>query len=347
MIFLLGCGMQGGDTGTAPAPPAEEYPYEHLSTWEFFEGDPASLTPRAGILPYEVVARLWSDGADKDRLLVLPEGEGATLTEADDWSFPDGSVVIKTFAFPVDDRDPSGARRILETRLLVRREGLWDPQIYIWNEAQDEAVREVAGSRTDVARIDAEGNPYLQEYILPNTNQCESCHMRDDVMHLLGPETRQMNRDRSDGTAQIDWLTDHGFFATPPPAAAALPAFPDPWDTTADLDARARAYLHANCSPCHRDGGAGGNSGLHLTADETEAVRYGVCKTAAAAGPGTGGFQYDIVPGDPDHSILVFRMESTDPELKMPELPNLLPDIEGVALIRAWIASLPGACDEG
>ena len=65
-----------------------------------------------------------------------------------------------------------------------------------------------------------------------------------------------------------------------------------------------------------------------------------------AAGAGTGGFSHDIVPGYPDQSIMLFRMRSTDPEIKMPELPNLLPDARGAEVVSAWIAAMqPPGCD--
>ena len=50
------------------------------------------------------------------------------------------------------------------------------------------------------------------------------------------------------------------------------------------------------------------------------------------------------MPGQPDASILVFRIESTEPEIRMPELGRNLVDDAGVALIRQWIAQLPGTC---
>jgi len=72
-----------------------------------------------------------------------------------------------------------------------------------------------------------------------------------------------------------------------------------------------------------------------------------VCKGSVAAGQGAGGRSYDVQPGEPDESIIVYRMESTDPEVKMPELPNRLPHAAGVALVREWIASMPPrACRE-
>ena len=139
---------------------------------------------------------------------------------------------------------------------------------------------------------------------------------------------------------QLELLAELGLFDAPLPATSGLPAFADPLGG-APVDARARAYLHANCSHCHRPGGGATNSGLVFLQWEETAAKYGVCKVPAAAGPGTGGHDYDIKPGLPDESIVVFRMNSLDPEIKMPELPNRVIDAKGVDLIREWIASLP------
>lgn len=48
-----------------------------------------------------------------------------------------------------------------------------------------------------------------------------------------------------------------------------------------------------------------------------------------------------IVPGAPDASILLYRMESTDPGIAMPELGRATVHKEGVALVRQWIESMP------
>ena len=81
-----------------------------------------------------------------------------------------------------------------------------------------------------------------------------------------------------------------------------------------------------------------------LLARETHPATYGICKSPIAAGPGAGGRTADIVPGMPDSSIFIYRMESTDPEIKMPEIPNMVSDDFGVELISEWILSLTGDC---
>ena len=139
--------------------------------------------------------------------------------------------------------------------------------------------------------------------------------------------------------SQLDWLHGRNIFDTEA-SPTAKNALVDPFGD-APLEQRARAYLDANCSHCHRAGGNGGPSGLVLLASETEATKLGVCKAPIAAGPGSGDRLYDIVPGRPDDSILVLRMESTNPEVKMPEIPNRFPHDSGVELIRAWISNMP------
>ena len=111
------------------------------------------------------------------------------------------------------------------------------------------------------------------------------------------------------------------------------------------LDQRARAYLDINCGHCHSKTGPADTSGLFLDASVTDPIRWGRCKTPVAAGQGTGGNLFSVVPGSPDDSILIYRMVSLDPGAMMPELGRSLVHAEGVALVRDWISTLPGACD--
>ena len=69
-----------------------------------------------------------------------------------------------------------------------------------------------------------------------------------------------------------------------------------------------------------------------------------MCKSPVAAGIGSGGFSYDIDPGQPDASILVFRMASTQPGIAMPELGRQTVHTQALAVIRDWIDSIEGSC---
>ena len=63
-----------------------------------------------------------------------------------------------------------------------------------------------------------------------------------------------------------------------------------------------------------------------------------------AVGRGSGDRPYDIYPGRPDDSILVYRMAHSDPAIAMPELGRSTVHREGVELVRDWIAGLAGDC---
>ena len=317
-------------------------PFELLSEYRFFEGPLAELAPAPGVFEYTVAAPLFSDNAGKGRYILLPEGETMTVTEQDEWELPVGSIVIKTFFFDTDRRDgpKDDDTRIVETRLLEVAEDGLHSHIYVWNEDQTDADYIRAGDELMLPYTDAAGGQQVQSYILPDENACGTCHERDDVLLVLGITTAQLNRSVDGGSDnQLQWLAEQGLIdSTPDPGS--LPSFADPAGS-ADLDARARAYLHGNCGHCHRPGGGGGSSGLKFTAWVDDPAEFGVCKVPAAAGPGAGGNAYDIVPGKPEESIVVFRMASTDPEIKMPELPSLLADEFGVDLISEWIAAMP------
>lgn len=314
-----GGGASGGEGGGAPPPPnlTGDVPYETLSEYGFFVGPLSDLSPNVGVTRYEPVSKLWSDGAAKDRFIVLPAGATIEPDGDEDWAFPVGSVVIKNFRFD---------SRHIETRLLIREADGWTGHVYLWDDDLQEARRFVAGTRVDV-----DG----QAYVVPNTNQCDNCHEISDELRLLGVSAPQL-------APVAESLVEAGVLTrAPTPEHAALV---DPFGD-APLADRARSYLHANCGHCHRPGGGGGRSGLALLAHIEDPRAYGICKRPVAAGDGSGGRLRDIVPGAPDESILVYRMESTDPEVKMPEIPNLLVDEAGVALIRAWIAAMePDDC---
>jgi len=350
---LFGCGAEPEPAAPAPPAPTPEIPYDTLSAYGFFQGALADLKPTDAVIPYDVVSPLWSDSAHKKRFLVLPQDKAnkkIAFGKDETWAFPDGSIIIKHFSFPVDKRAPDGAQNHIETRLLIAdstQPEKWTAHTYVWNEAQTEAYRKVAGKTIDIPFLDEAGKPATQTYIIPNTNQCGNCHERNDQYEALGLVTQQVNFELNDGGAtknQLVRLSEAGVFDAPLPDLSTLPALVAPFGD-ALLDTRARAYLHANCSHCHRPGGGGGSSGLVLLHWETTPTKNGVCKGSVAAGAGTGAHAFDIVPGSPDDSIMIFRMSHTDPEIKMPEIPNLLPHQEGITLISSWIAAMmPPGC---
>lgn len=314
-----------------------------LSRWGLFSDLP-TLTPAADVIPYDINAPLFSDYTTKHRFIRLPAGETITIEADGRWTFPDGAVIVKTFGFLLDERDPSLGERIIETRLLVREDGAWRPYVYVWNDEGTDATLDLAGRRVDVDVLDGDGDHRTLVYRVPTAVQCGNCHGGTGPTELIGVRTEQMDHlfDYGDGPeSAIEHMAELAMFTGTPPPPAERDPLPFYFDETEDLDARARAYLDANCAHCHRDGGAADQSGLWLGARLTDDTALGLCKIPAAAGFGTGGRPVAIWPGDPERSIMTFRMASTTPGEKMPELPTVLSHTEGVALIEEWIDAMP------
>jgi len=311
-----------------------------LAEYGIFTGTGASQDPAPGVYAYDVIAPLFADDARKHRFIQLPsDGSKARYDASAPWELPVGAIAVKTFSFVHDARDPSKGERLIETRLLIRDAAGIVPITYVWNAAQTEAVREVAGRDVNVEWIDGAGRARTTAYRIPTTNDCKRCHGLDDV-RWLGVRTRQLDRP-SDSYAnenQIDALTALGFFESPPPAGP-RDHLVDPSDETAPIDPRGRSYLEANCGHCHNKSAAADWSGLELDWGPHPPGALGVCKKPSSAGD-TGGLRFDILPGKPAESVLLYRMQLTNSAYRMPE-GSRSPDAEGLDVIAAWIASLP------
>ena len=292
------------------APAAERRPRprpEKLSEYSLFVGNGAAQEPVEGVIPYEINTPLFSDYTAKHRFIKLPTGTSATYRADEAFDFPVGTLIAKTFAYPVDARDPSLGERLLETRILLHEADGWVGRPYVWNKEQTEATLEVAGGTVNVAWIHTDGSERRNNYIIPNANQCKGCHKQGEIMAPLGPKARHLNRDfaHAHGTEnQLAYWTRSGALrAHQPPAAPRLAVWDDPESGT--LDARTRAWLEVNCAHCHNPKGPARNSGLDLMASQANPTAYGIMKAPVAAGRGSGGLAYDIVPGKPDQSILL------------------------------------------
>jgi uncharacterized repeat protein (TIGR03806 family) len=267
-------------------------------------------------------------------MIKLPEGARMQYNDHDVFDFPEETVLIKNFYYPSDFREPGGERRLLETRLLTLKNGSWEPLTYVWNEDQTDAYLEAAGSTLSVSWIHSDGVLRKIDYSVPDINQCRSCHLKGGRVMPIGPSARQLNRD-----GQLTRWHD-GRLLDGMPEATAIPSLVSYEDVGASVDDRARAWLESNCAHCHRPDGQARTSGLHLSADVISSLAIGVGKPPVAAGKGSGGRFFSVVPGKPDESILVFRIESSDPGIMMPEMGRKLVHKEGVDLVRQWILAM-------
>lgn len=351
MLRSLRAGLAGlaalACLGAAPAAPGvaldvllAEAPAPRLADYRLFK-DTSGRQPN-GLTPYGLNTPLFTDYAEKFRFLYLPPGTKAAYRAEGVLDLPVGATLVKTFAYPADMRRPDDKVRYVETRLLIHKREGWVAQTYVWNADQTEAVLKRAGTRLDVSFVDARGQTVQVDYAVPNQNQCKECHQLDKAVTPIGPKARNLNGDfaYAGGTEnQLAHWTRLGLLTgAPKPAAAPRTAR---WDDAHEpLDARARAYLDANCAHCHNPRAVASNSGLFLNLEETRPAALGVGKGPVAAGRGSGGLRFGVEPGDPDSSILAYRMASTEPGVMMPELGRSLTHAEGLALIRAYIAGM-------
>jgi uncharacterized repeat protein (TIGR03806 family) len=353
----------------APAPVSfiEEGRPEHLSDWHVLNVSGGRLAPNAGVLPYDLVTPLFSDYAHKLRTVWMPQGQAARYSADKAFDFPVGTILSKTFYYPrgaggadavlkTNDAEPGAPAagldlsrvRLVETRLLVRRAGGWAALPYVWNADQSDAQLQRTGDERALTLVDAQGHGQQFTYVVPNENQCASCHvtnLKGGEFTPLGPKARNLNRTLAyaDGNDnEIARWVRRGFLAGVP--AGELPRATDWRDAGAPIAERARSYLDVNCAHCHQASGTASNTALRLDAPGPADWSLGLCKASVAAGKGTGDRIFDIVPGKPDESILVFRLASLEGGVMMPELGRNSVHQEGVQLIRDWIAAMPGHC---
>lgn len=342
LFALVAVAAQAQELGSVTVDPAAP-PARTISEYRLFK-DAAKQIPNDGVVPYDVNSPLFSDYSNKHRFVYVPEGTTAQYDPRDVFSFPVGSVIVKTFGYLHDIRDASKGERIIETRLLIHTNDGWIGNSYLWNADVSEATLKVAGTTADVEWIHYDGSTRKNNYIVPNANQCKACHEQAGKLMPLGPKARNLNRDFAypGGTEnQLMHWSKAGVLAGAPadPAQALrLAHWPDP--ATGSLDDRARAYLENNCMHCHNPNGPGNTTGLDLTFDQREPLKFGVLKPPVAAGRGAGSHFFDIVPGKPDDSILIYRLDSIDPGIMMPELPRRMVDEEAVKMLRDWIATM-------
>lgn len=323
-----------------PQTQAQPFPQTLSETGLYVSVEDHQLHP--GVIPYSVNSPGWMDGARAQRFVVLP-GESQIENPPIDnagprsWPLPDGSVLVQTLETETSAEQDKAYR--IETRLLTKQQGEWVGYSYRWNAAQ-----------TDATLVSAEGETVLlpsdtrlgeQAWRFPSRAECMSCHSRA-ANFVLGFGAVQLNRDHDYGGAidnQLRTLSHIGLLKTP--VSDPLPEMfqlVNPYDETQDLDARARSYLHTNCSVCHVAAG-GGNAKMELQAS-TELAKMQV----VSARPQHATFGIDnamlVAPGHPESSVLMQRLQLRG-RGQMPPLVSTVTDDQAVRLFHDWIAAMP------
>ena len=186
-------------------------------------------------------------------------------------------------------------------------------------------------------------------WTFPSRRDCLGCHL-PEAGYVLGTETAQMNRVVG-GTNQIDKLAAMGVFDAPVPKpykAALVTPTPSQAGTppaSATIEQRATSYLHANCGFCHRPA-----DGIDCTSDPCQDLRFGLplavrnlCNTMPSKGTLSVDGARNLVPGDPEHSLIWIRMKRPPDDAqgrkgRMPPIASFVVDQAAVDLIGDWIS---------
>jgi uncharacterized repeat protein (TIGR03806 family) len=311
--------------------------------------DVATLTPGAGVIPYDVIVPQWADGATARRFIAIPNAGAGSFdpqreqvgwNEQGAFDLPSGTVIAQHLELPLDERDRA-RKRALETRLLVRQsDGEYYGLSYRWRPDGSDADL-LAESRTDEVEVTLEdGSRERRDWTFPGRGDCLRCHS-PNVGSVLGISARQLHRAvRYPGgeAGQLTTWSRIGLFRErlDESRLAALARLTPPGDKTAALGERVRSYLDANCAHCHIPGG------VQALFDARHATPLAEQKLLDGPVLNPLGMEEArvIAPGDPGRSLLYFRLYSVG-EIGMPPVAKNRVDQQAAELVAAWIQSLP------
>ncbi|MBB6239022.1 putative repeat protein (TIGR03806 family) [Pedobacter sp. AK013] len=286
-----------------------------LSSYQLFKGEMAKLKPNDGVEIFELASTLFTDYAEKQRLIKLPKGKQMVLNGAGLPIFPEGTIIAKTFYY---SKVAKKGRAIIETRLLILHQSKWNVATFRWNAAQNEADLIADGAAIPIDFTGLDGERRKISYHIPSKQECGSCHRQNNVIIPIGPKARNLNFNVERGgesVNQLSYLMKRGVIKKS--KIDSLTHLPNDHDTSIPVGQRARAYMDINCAHCHQAGGFAGNTTLNLdyrTDLEHTGIRF-------------------------NKSNIIIRTNQMG-EFHMPKLGTTVIDKEGVALMRKYISGL-------
>lgn len=286
-----------------------------LSNYNIYTENMSDLEPQADFHLYELASSLFSDYAEKQRLIKLPEGTQMQKVDSELPDFPDGTTIVKTFYYFFDARNPTIGKKIIETRLLIKDSKGWSVADYLWNEEQTDAFLLESGYNISVPRINLQGQSEVIAYHVPSNRECANCHLSGEKSIPIGPKLRNLNLtvERPTGTVnQLSYLQDLGVLANFD--VTEVSAVADYHNTNLPVMERSWAYMDINCGHCHYQEGAASNIKLLL--------------------------RYDV---SLEESNIKNQEKSIRQSLDNGSMPNLgtsVPDTFGIALIKEYLNTL-------
>ncbi|MCF2874317.1 MULTISPECIES: hypothetical protein [unclassified Tenacibaculum] len=317
VVVFVGYGLLIGDSDVYVKNKISFQPY--LSSYNMYKGAPKNLEPKNGYYEYELTSPLFTDYAKKQRLIKLPNGEKLNSLGDDLPNFPDGTIIAKTFYYLNDELAPEKGKRVIETRVLEKKNDVWNVAVYLWNKEQTDAKLIEDGYETVVKWNDKNGVFRTINYQVPDNTACTTCHQIDKEVVPIGPKLRMLNRMVSiDGVEvnQLKHLQDIGMLHNVDPSKIAQT--PNYLNTSIPIEERGRAYLDINCAHCHRTGGAATNYAFWLDLNLNNQVSFQESNIAE------------------NKEAILEQMETK----KMPLIGTTIIDKEGVALIKEYVNAL-------
>lgn len=353
-VYFMELGENGTDTGkiyrlVRSGQPVADPPQLLSQTGVF--SDLSNLTPVAGLMPYEVNSPLWSDGAEKKRWIAIPNNgshdtaaERVTYSDNGAWTFPAGTVVVKHFALPVDERNPAIVKP-LETRFFVHgSDGVYYGVTYRWNDAGTDAELLPGGASRDLEITQSDGTTRIQRWDFPSRSDCRTCHT-ERADNVLGVRSYQIAKDMTypltgRRSNQLETWNALGIFGGSFGSRNPLtvPAAVDPRDPHASQDLRVKSYLASNCSHCHHPSGVSANFNASFEVPLAGQGIIGGLINRPLGGPD----DRVVVPADLPNSIMHTRMSVVGAN-QMPPIGKNVVDDKAVALLTDWIKGMQSA----
>ena len=347
LLFIFSCSSCIQDDSYVTLKPAQispvvldlnSVPYQNLSEYSFFEGNKADLKPVYGVLPYKIISSLFIDYAKAKAFVWMPKGSKASyVNDYTVLDFPDGAVLITTHYF--ENVLPKNNTQMIETRLLIKKEGEWIMANYKWNTEQTKATFTTKGSVVGIKWME-KNEARAVNYKIPTYDECFTCHNKYEEILPIGLKPQNINHSISfkDGMKnQLSKWVEFGYLKNDYPSNIVSVVNWD--DASQPLDLRVRSYLDINCAHCHSEKGY----------CEYAPIRFAFNKTGDGINMGVGvkhSFEIEkalthiVSPGSTINSALFYRISSTLDEFKMPIMGRTLQHKEGVDLIEKWINSL-------
>jgi hypothetical protein len=329
-----------------------------------FPGAPDLNKRSPSLYEYVPDPPLWSDGMEKQRLLLLPKGKQIDNTDRKKWAFPDGTIFIKTF---FDDGGTGGKARAIETRFIRQNNGSYQFYVYKWNADGTDAtlvVNDLDGIGGDLnadmavpitIKRTVDGKPFSVNngqtfmHTLPSYQACGGCHTENNnggAQTFIGFDEMRLNSKLTPTSTktQLEELADAKLFTAPIPSPAATIT-----DNSNDGGRllRIKRFVFGNCVHCHN-----GKSYFDLHPDMFVANTVGKPTNSQSVMPPKGWLR--VVPGSPSTSVLYVQVQRTmlPPPMgtgsmmtRLRPMPpvgvaDVAADQAALADLNAWILSL-------